>query len=277
MVQDGVWVEASRLCLERSVLSLTTVQGWPYWAALYARWLIGCEYISFRRIDATTAIQPRWYSSQAVALAVTGSPACQCTAVTTTLKGILQFLRIRQSSVVQACARAYTEIQTTTHKVPACTTCKRLRKSASACYALGHHAVGYVSRRPQSQLCKAHKLPPCPRCALKQWGVRHCCSRGHHRVCTLVPTHRKRTLSAQPLGPNKKRCLWRPARPPTISLRSPHCPPTPLAPKRRRPKSPAPPSPPTPVPQGPEEIGAEDAVSRQLFMPRHGRSKSAVR
>ena len=132
----------------------------------------------------------------------------------------------------------------TTHKQPACTTCKCLRKSARACCALGHHAVGYVSRRPQSQLCEAHQLPPSPRCVLKQRGVWYCCSWGHHRVCTPVLTHRKRMTSAQPPGPNKKPRLSRPAQPPTISLRSPHCPPTPPAPKRRRPKSPPPPSPP---------------------------------
>ena len=126
----------------------------------------------------------------------------------------------------------------------ACTTCKRLRRLASACCVLGHHEKGYISRRPQSQLCDAHRLPPCPRCTLKQQGVRHCCARGHQHVCTPFPTHRKRKLSSHSRVSHQKPCLSRPTQPLSVSQRSPHCPPTPLAPKCRRPKSPPPPSPP---------------------------------
>ena len=70
------------------------------------------------------------------------------------------------------------------HSADACTTCKRLRRTAEACCALGHHADDHIARRPQLQLCPLHGLPPCPRCTLKQRGVRHCCQRGHHKVCT---------------------------------------------------------------------------------------------
>ena len=98
-----------------------------------------------------------------------------------------------------------------THNQSARTTCKRLRRPASACRAFGPHAMGYVSRRPQSQPCEAHRLPPCPRRTLKQRGVRHCRARGHHRPGTPVPTHQKAhafvalsctTQKARPLGAN---------------------------------------------------------------------------
>ena len=59
VVHDDEWVESSPLCLEDSVTSLTTVQGWLCRAAVCARWLIRCEYISFQRVDATTAILQR--------------------------------------------------------------------------------------------------------------------------------------------------------------------------------------------------------------------------
>ena len=84
----------------------------------------------------------------------------------------------------------------------ACTTCKRLRRTAEACCALGHHAEDHIARRPELQLCPLHGLPPCLRCTLKQRGVRHCCQRGHHKVCTPVPVRRKRPLTQSQL-PNK--------------------------------------------------------------------------
>ena len=65
------------------------------------------------------------------------------------------------------------------HKLPACVTCKRLHLSATVCCAKGHHALGYVDRRPLSKVCLAHGQPTCPRCTLMQRGVRHCCQRGH--------------------------------------------------------------------------------------------------
>ena len=159
------------------------------------------------------------------------------------------------------------------HSATACTTCKRLRRTAEACCALGHHADDHIARRPQLQLCPLHDLPPCPRCTLKQRGVRHCCQRGHHKVCSPVPTRRKRPLAAHSQLPNKRPCLQGPARISTGLLRSPHQPPTPPAPKRRRPKTPPPPSPPAPVPRGLEETVAED-VARPLFVTRHGRANT---
>ena len=39
------------------------------------------------------------------------------------------------------------------HRLPACVTCKRLRLSAAACCAKGHHAPGYVDCRPVSKVC----------------------------------------------------------------------------------------------------------------------------
>ena len=38
------------------------------------------------------------------------------------------------------------------HKLLACVTCKRLRLSAAVCCAKGHHAPGYVDRRPLSKV-----------------------------------------------------------------------------------------------------------------------------
>ena len=159
------------------------------------------------------------------------------------------------------------------HSADACTTCKRLRRTAEACCALGHHTDDHIARRPQLQLCPLHGLPPCPRCTLKQRGVRHCCQRGHHKVCTPVPARRKRPLAAHAQLPNKRPRLQGPARISTGLLRSPHQPPTPPAPKRRRPKTPPPPSPPAPVPRGLEETVAED-VARPLFVTRHGRANT---
>ena len=158
------------------------------------------------------------------------------------------------------------------HSATACTTCKRLRRTAEACCALGHHADDHIARRPQLQLCPLHGLPPCPRCTLKHRGVCHCCQRGHHKVCTPVPVHRKRPLTQSQL-PNKRPRPQGSARISTGLLRSPHQPPTPLAPKRRRLKSPPPLSPPAPVPRGLEETVAED-VARPLFVTRHGRANT---
>ena len=137
------------------------------------------------------------------------------------------------------------------HSADACTTCKRLRRTAEACCALGHHADDHIARRPQLQLCPLHGLPPCPRCTLKQRGVRHCCQRGHHKVCTPVPARRKRPLAAHAQLPHKRPRLQGLARISTGLLGSPHQPPTPPAPKRRRPKTP-PPS----VPTSPSSTGA---------------------
>ena len=129
------------------------------------------------------------------------------------------------------------------HKLPACVTCKRLRQSAAVCSARGHHALGYVDRRPPSKVCQTHGLPLCPRCSLMQRGVRHCCQRGHHKVNTPHKGLGKRTAPA-PAGANKRPRLQSAAPAHSrMQLRSPHLPPTPPAAKRRRPKSPIPPSP----------------------------------
>ena len=62
MVNNNSWIQPTRLCLEHSSISLSSVQGWLCWAAIYARWRIRCEYISFQTVDATTAVLQRWYS-----------------------------------------------------------------------------------------------------------------------------------------------------------------------------------------------------------------------
>ena len=54
------------------------------------------------------------------------------------------------------------------HSATACTNCKRLRRTAEACCALGHHADDHIARRPQLQLCPLHGLPPCLRCTLNK-------------------------------------------------------------------------------------------------------------
>ena len=135
------------------------------------------------------------------------------------------------------------------HSATACTTYKRLRRTAEACCALGHHADDHIARRPQLQLCPLHGLPPCPRCTLKQSGVRHCCQRGHHKVCTPGPVRRKRPLTQSQL-PNKRPRPQGSAHISTGLLRSPHQPPTPPAPKRRGPKSPPPSVPASPISTG---------------------------
>ena len=163
-----------------------------------------------------------------------------------------------------------------THSLPACITCKRLRKTANECCSLGHHEAGHVPRRPQLQLCEAHGLPPCPICTRTQRGVRHCCARGHHKVCTPIQPSRKRCSSQQPKQTCKRPRVVGPSQPSQASMRSPHQPPTPPAPKRRRPKTPSPPSPPAPVPQGLAETSDTEEICRQLFLGVHGRASSEV-
>ena len=142
------------------------------------------------------------------------------------------------------------QAQCSAHSATACMTCKRLRRIAEECCKLGHHADEHVARRPQLQLCPLRSLPPCARYTLKQRGVCHCCQRGHHKLCSPVPAHRKRALSAQSLQPHKNPCLQRPTRHTAGLLRSPHKPVTPPAPKRRRPKTPPPRSPQCLSPRG---------------------------
>ena len=89
------------------------------------------------------------------------------------------------------------------HKLRVCVTCKRQHQPAAMCCARGHHAPGYVDRRPLSKVCQAHGLPPCPRCSLMQRGVRHWCQRGHHKVNTLHKGLGKRTALA-PGGANNR-------------------------------------------------------------------------
>ena len=99
VVSDNAWIEPSRLCLEHSSVSLQSVQGWLCWAAIYATWLIWCEYISFQRVDATTAVLQRWYS----VIQLWGSlsqGALPASVVKTTMHAIAQFLQVRQSSKV---------------------------------------------------------------------------------------------------------------------------------------------------------------------------------
>ena len=99
VINGNSWIEPSRLCLEHSSISLSSVQGWLCCAAIYARWLIRCEYISFQRVDATTALSQRWYS----VIHLWGSlsqGALPASVVKTTLHGIAQFLQVRQSSAV---------------------------------------------------------------------------------------------------------------------------------------------------------------------------------
>ena len=99
VMNNNTWIEPSSLCLEHNSVSLSSVQGWLCWAAIYARWLIRCEYISFQRVDATTAVLQRWYS----VIQLWGSlsqGALPASVVKTTLHAIAQFLQVRQSSAV---------------------------------------------------------------------------------------------------------------------------------------------------------------------------------
>ena len=162
------------------------------------------------------------------------------------------------------------------HRLPACVTCKRLRLSAAVCCAKGHHAPGYVDRRPLSKVCQTHGLLPCPRCTLMQRGVRHCCQRGHHKVNTPHKGLGKRTAPA-PVGANKRPRLQSAALAHSrMHPGSPHLPPTPPAPKRRRLKPPIPPSPPGPRPRGMQVDDDDTAVVRTLFFTGHGRASSEV-
>ena len=104
VVNENYWIEPSRLCLEQSSVSLQSVQGWLCWAAIYARWLIRCEYLSFQRVDATTAVLQRWY----FVIQPWGSlsqGALPASVVMTTLHTIAQFLQVRQSSAVRPVPR----------------------------------------------------------------------------------------------------------------------------------------------------------------------------
>ena len=42
-VENNVWYERSRMCTDFPFLSITTIQRWPVWSAVNARWLIRCE------------------------------------------------------------------------------------------------------------------------------------------------------------------------------------------------------------------------------------------
>ena len=145
-----------------------------------------------------------------------------------------------------------------------------------ACCARGHHAPGYVARRPLSKVSQAHGLPPCPRYSLMQCGVQHRCQCGHHKINTLHKRLGKRTAPA-PAGASKRPRLQSAA--PAhlrLQLHSPHLPPTPPAPKRQRPKSPIPPSPPAARPQGMQVDHDNTTVVRALFFMGHGRASSEV-
>ena len=89
-VSDNSWIKPSRLCLEHSSISLQSVQGWLCWLAIYARWLIRCEHISFQRVGATTTVLQRWYS----VIKLWGSLSQGA------LPASAQFLQVRQSSAV---------------------------------------------------------------------------------------------------------------------------------------------------------------------------------
>ena len=60
-VCDKIWYEPSRLCRDHSLVSVTTIQGWLVWTAVYARWLIRCEAINILRLDMATAVLQRFY------------------------------------------------------------------------------------------------------------------------------------------------------------------------------------------------------------------------
>ena len=95
VLHNNQWVEPSRVCLEHNELPLTLLQGWLCWAAIYTRWLIRCEYISFHRVDATTAILQRWYSVIQLSHSLSHG-ALPTSVVTTTLRAIAQFLQVQQ-------------------------------------------------------------------------------------------------------------------------------------------------------------------------------------
>ena len=62
-VCDNVCCEPSRLCTDRSLISITTIQGWLVWTAVYARWLIRCEAIGTLPSDIATTVLQRFYAA----------------------------------------------------------------------------------------------------------------------------------------------------------------------------------------------------------------------
>ena len=49
--------------MNHSLVSITTIQGWLVWKAVYARWLIRCEAMNTLLSDMATAVLQRFYAA----------------------------------------------------------------------------------------------------------------------------------------------------------------------------------------------------------------------
>ena len=61
-VSKNDWHEPSKMCTDHPEWSVSTIQGWLVWSAIYARWLIKCEALSKRPPDVPTAVLQRFFS-----------------------------------------------------------------------------------------------------------------------------------------------------------------------------------------------------------------------
>ena len=61
-VSENAWHEPSRMCTNYSEWSVSTIQGWLVWSAVYARWLIRCEALSEKPPDIPTTVLQRFFS-----------------------------------------------------------------------------------------------------------------------------------------------------------------------------------------------------------------------
>ena len=62
-VCDNVWYEPSQLFTDHSLVSITAIQGWLVWRAVYLRWLIRREAISTLPSDIAMAVLQRFYAA----------------------------------------------------------------------------------------------------------------------------------------------------------------------------------------------------------------------
>ena len=77
------------------------------------------------------------------------------------------------------------------HDAAVCVNCRRLRRTARGCCALGHHEDGHAPRPPPIGTCEQHRLPACEDCARDWRVVRHTCdTHPHTHTHTHAHTHR---------------------------------------------------------------------------------------
>ena len=93
-VSDNTWFEPSRMCTDFPLLSVTTVQGWLVWSALYARWLIRCEALSVVPPDTATAVLQRLYSMSLMWKSLSRG-SLPSSVITTTRECLKDVLRVR--------------------------------------------------------------------------------------------------------------------------------------------------------------------------------------